>query len=107
MATVTKSRPWQDVAKEARDHRDASIALVEPALPQVPDQLPLDVSRLPSQLLSQREIDITETAAEDLVVQLASGVISCVEVTNAFLRRAGIAQRLVSVLQSSPDDRSF
>lgn len=96
MATVIESRSWQDVVKVARDHRDASIGRIEPPLPQVPVELPLNVSRIPRQLLSEKEIKITETTTENLVSWLASGVISSSQVTNAFLRRAGIAQRLVS-----------
>ena len=87
---------WQEVATTAQDHRDASIAQVEPAVPDVPAKLPLDVTTLPKQFLSEAEVDITETSAENLVASLAAGRISSVDVTKAFLRRAGLAQKLVS-----------
>ena len=89
---------WEDVAKKAQEHRDASIKLVKPAIPDVPSELPLDVTEVPKYLLTTDEVVITETSPEDLVTSLASGKLTSTAVTNAFLRRAGIAQRLVSYL---------
>ena len=95
------SKPsWQEVAKEAQEYRDASIKLVEPALPDVPSELPLDVTEIPKDLLSAEEVVITETAPEDLATSLASGKLTSTAVTNAFLRRAGIAQKLVCCSRS-------
>ena len=88
-------KTWQEVARTAQEHRDASIAMVEPAVPDVPAELPLDVTTLPKQLLSKTEVNITETSAEDLVASLAAGRVSSLDVTKAFLRRAGLAQKLV------------
>ena len=87
---------WQTVAKKAQDHRDKSIAEVQPAIPEVPAELPLDVTGLPKELLNEKEVSITEKPAEELVEALASGKLTSVEVTSAFLRRAGLAQKLVS-----------
>ena len=93
------SKPsWEDVAKKAQEHRDASIKLVKPAVPDVPSDLPLNVTEIPKSLLTTEEVTITETAAEDLIFSLASGKLSSTTVTNAFLRRAAIAQQLVSHL---------
>ena len=88
-------RTWQEVARTAQDHRDESINLVEPRIPDVPTELPLDVTNLPKQFLSKSELDVTETSAEQLVASLAAGYYSSVDVTKAFLRRAGLAQKLV------------
>jgi amidase len=88
-------RSWQDVAKIAQDLRDKSIAEVEPTVPDVPLELPLNVSKLPGELLSKVEISITETTPKKLLDALASGELTSTEVTNAFLRRAGLAQKLV------------
>jgi amidase len=90
-----KSRDWTAIAAEAQKLRDSSIAEVKPAVPDVPTDLPLDVTSLPKKLLSESEIKITESKPEELVASLASGAISAVDVTNAFLRRAGVAQKLV------------
>lgn len=81
-----------------RDYRDDSIAAVEPTVPEVSSELPLNVTSIPKQLLTNREVEITETSPEDLLTALASNTLSSVEVTSAFLRRAGLAQRLVNCI---------
>ena len=90
-------RHWQDIAKEAQDYRDASINRVVPAVPEVPKDLPLDLTEIPKYLLSTEEVLLTQTAPEDLVKSLASGKITSTAVIKAFLRRAGVAQALVSL----------
>jgi amidase len=91
-------RPWQDIAKEAQDHRDASI---EPFLGTtekgggVPDKLPKNSMGVPSTALSPRDLEITQLLPEQLTKLLASGKLSSTEVTTAFLRRAALAQKLV------------
>lgn len=90
-------RHWQDVAKEAQDYRDASINRVEPAIPAVPQVLPQDRTDVPKSLLSAEEVLITQTAPENLLNSLASGKLTSTAVVKAFLRRAGVAQALVSL----------
>ena len=85
---------WQEVAKKAQEHRDESIKLVKPPIPDVPSDLPLNVTEIPKKLLTMEEVTITETAPEDLAKSLACGKLTSTAVTNAFLRRAGVAQRL-------------
>ena len=92
------NEPWQDVAKRAQEYRNASINRVEPAVPKVPDHLPLDVTKIPNGLLSDRDLVITQTSPEELVEKLALGQFKSIEVTNAFLRRAGIAQALTNCI---------
>lgn len=98
ISAVANKPSWQEVAKAAQDYRDASIARVEPAVPDVPKELPLDVSRIPQELLSRQEVEITQSLAEDLITSIGSGQLSSTTVTKAFLRRAGLAQRLVSLM---------
>jgi amidase len=88
-------KSWQEIAKIAQDLRDSSIAGVRPTVPDVPSELPLNVSQLPGELLSRAEIIITESTPEQLLGALAAGKLTSTEVTNAFLRRAGLAQKLV------------
>lgn len=90
---------WQDVAKTAQDLRDASIGRINPPVPDVPSDLPRDVTNVPKHLLAPDEVLITETSPEDLTTALASGKFTSTAVTNAFLRRAGLAQKLVRELQ--------
>ena len=95
MATLEKPK-WQDVARTAQEYRDASITRVEPAVPHVPVELPRDVTAIPGELLDKAELDITQALTEDLLASLASGELTSTVVTKAFLRRAGLAQKLVS-----------
>ncbi len=87
---------WEQVAEKAKHHRDDTITLVQPPVPDLPaEALPLDVTALSKAFLAPKEVTITERSGEDLVASIASGVLSSTEVTNAFLRRAGLAQKLV------------
>lgn len=89
------SSTWQETAKKTQEYRDETVAAVN-----TPDiatkQLPLNVSNIPRDLLKPKEVELTETAPETLLKQLASGDISSVNLTEAFLRRAALAQKLVS-----------
>ena len=90
------SRTWQEIASDVQKYRDKTISQVSPPIPNVPTQLPLNVTKLPQEFLSSKEIEITETPCEKLLFALAQRQVSCKNVTNAFLRRAGLAQKLVS-----------
>jgi hypothetical protein len=93
----TKKKPWQEIAKEAQQHRDASIAMAlkEQELPPLPTPLPKNVMGVPGLILSRREREITEMLPEELLGMLAAGELRAVDVTMAFLRRAALAQQLV------------
>lgn len=86
---------WQETAKQMQDHRDATIAAIEPPLPELPADLPLNVTGIPRTVLTARELELTESPAEDLVTVLAAGFVTSTEITKAFLRRAALAQKLV------------
>ncbi len=86
---------WQDIAHQVQSHRASTISGIEPSIPDVPSPLPLNVTAIPKALLSQREVEITTMQPEDLVACLATGNLASTEVTSAFLRRAGLAQKLV------------
>jgi hypothetical protein len=94
-------RPWQDIAKEAQEHRDASLARVVPGLPeaferiQFSGELPKSSIHVPGKALHPRDFRITETLPEVLLESLAKGNLSAIDVTTAFLRRAVLAQKLV------------
>ena len=92
------SSTWQDVVHQVQSHRDQTLTLIQPPIPKLPTELPCNVTTLPQTLLSPREAEITTTNAEDLVASLAAGRLTSTEVTNAFLRRAGLAQKLVSTV---------
>jgi amidase len=93
------NEPWKDIAKKAQAYRDASFDLIDPPVPELEASLPLNVTAIPKQVLSEVEISITEMLTEDLVASLSSGKLSSMVVTQAFLRRAVVAQKLVSCNQ--------
>ncbi|KAL8872257.1 MAG: hypothetical protein Q9174_002081 [Haloplaca sp. 1 TL-2023] len=92
------STTWQNIAKTAQELRDASIARVNPPLPHTSPKQSRDVTNIPKLLLTEAEITITEKSTEDLVTDLAAGKLTSIFVVNAFLRRAGLAQRLVNCI---------
>jgi amidase len=91
---------WEQKVAEERARRDASIAKLEPKLQALPTELPLvrvSSQKLPSQLLTDREIEITERyTVPQLLATLKAKEISVEEVTRAFLRRAVIAHQAAS-----------
>ena len=92
--TTAAGATWQEVAADRQKHRDETIAALEPGLPDLKN-VPLNTIPLAQEVLSPEEIKITERTVEDLAAQIAEGKICSVEVTKAFLRRAGLAQKAV------------
>jgi amidase len=89
---------WQETAKQMQEHRDETIAAVEPKLPELPSDLPLNVTGIPKSILTARELELTESPTEDLLAVLSAGYVTSAEVIKAFLRRAALAQKLVRIL---------
>jgi amidase len=88
---------WQDLAKSARDYRDATLSKVSPPLETFPDPLPLSSQDLPKQMLTAREYELTQNYdALALLEMLRSKKVSSEELTKAFLRRAALAQYAVN-----------
>lgn len=82
----------------ARAKRDSALAKVEPQLQGIPTQLPLSSQGLAKDVLTPREIEITENySVTELLYILKERKISVEEVTRAFLRRAALAQAAVSL----------
>lgn len=92
--TIASGATWQEVAADRQKHRDATIALIEPAIPEITN-IPLNTVPLAKQVLTPEEVKITESTVEELAPLLASGKLSAVTVTKAFLRRAALAQKAV------------
>jgi amidase len=92
---IKRKRLWQDIAQEAQQYRDASIFRVWPGLPPFSETLAKNVTDIPGTVLSQEEVRITEMPPEGLLSVLASGDLTAIAVTTAFLRRASLAQKLV------------
>lgn len=107
MPLIASQMSWQDVATAIQKHRDTTIAAVSPQIPEVPTELPLNVTKLPSVLLSKDEISITEMAPEALLSSMAEGTLSATTVANAFLRRAGLAQKLTNCVTELLPERAL
>ena len=90
-------RPWQEIAQEAQDYRNASIAKFDPDISRLPEILPRNVFGMLRQDLPQTEGKLTEKPPDELLKLLASGTVTATAVTTAFLRRASLAQKLVCV----------
>lgn len=95
------NRPWQEIAKEAQQHRDETISRVSPGLPvaferiQFSEGLPLHSMHVPGKALHHKDFEITNKLPEQLLSLMASGSLTASDVTTAFLRRAVLAQKLV------------
>ncbi|KAK6336388.1 hypothetical protein TWF696_001948 [Orbilia brochopaga] len=99
---------WQKIALERQQYRDASISRISPRIPNVqPANLPLNVLNTARSMLTRQEVKITEMSSTELLGLLASGKLTAVEVTNAFLRRAGVAQKLVNCITEVLPERAL
>lgn len=99
------NRPWQEIAKEAQEYRDASLATFAQDFPTAItsdefSELRNDSTNVPAVVFGAQNLKITESLPEELVKLLANGELRAVDVTIAFLRRAALAQKLVRKLKS-------
>ncbi|MCJ1430787.1 hypothetical protein MMC27_000137 [Xylographa pallens] len=106
-AKAVPQKPWQEIAQEAQDYRDASIAMFDPDTSRLPKILPRNVFKVLRQHLSQTEMELTEKPPEELLKLLASGTVTATAVTTAFLRRAGLAQKLTNCITELLPERSL
>lgn len=97
-AKKARTKAWTAVAEEAQAHRDATIAALSPLTPDVPSNLPKSVLHIPDELLNHSILSVTSLSPEHLLQALSTGRLSAVEVTNAYLQRAAIAQGLSNCL---------
>ncbi|KAI0889517.1 amidase [Annulohypoxylon maeteangense] len=97
--TIANGATWQDVAADRQRYRDATIAEVHPPVPELKSEdIPLNTTGIPKKLLTEEEIKITGTNVEELVEKITSGEWTSTAVTKAFLRRAGLAQKLANCI---------
>ncbi|KAI1748439.1 amidase signature domain-containing protein [Xylaria castorea] len=108
-ATVTTASgaSWQDVAADRQRHRDATLASLNPPLPTLSADIPLDTTSVPGSILTAEELDITGKNVEDLIPMLASGQWSAKTVIQAFMRRAGLAQQLTNCVTELLPERAL
>jgi amidase len=99
---VADKKSWQEIVSEANAYRDESLVEFSSKLPELPNPLPTNVMDMPSKLLTERELWITNLQVDDLLERLSGRCregqsLSAVEVTTAFLQRSALAQRLVRI----------
>ncbi|KAJ4366843.1 hypothetical protein N0V83_007371 [Neocucurbitaria cava] len=100
-------KAWEEIAKEAQDYRASTIAQLSPPAPTVPSELPKDVTNVPGQLLDQHVLAITNLLPEQLLPAIASGHLSAVKVSHAYLQRAAVSQGLTNCLTELLPNRAF
>lgn len=88
---------WQETAFKIQAHRDHTISQINPAICDIQDTHSSWVLEIPGAVLTPEEKIITEYEIDTLVANLASGKVSAVAVTNSFLRRAAVSQKLASL----------
>ena len=88
---------WRQLAEDKRKRRD-DLLPSQWILSNPPPTSLLDVTDIPEQsrILTEKEVEITNTLVEGLLEKIANKIWSAVEVTTAFAKRAIIAQQLVS-----------
>ncbi|KAI0198098.1 amidase [Astrocystis sublimbata] len=88
--TTASGATWQAIAQDRQRHRDATLAELDPPLPTSLPADVLDTTSVPAQILT------ANSDLEALISALASGKWSAQTVVRAFMRRAGLAQRLTN-----------
>ena len=89
---------WRQLAEDKRKRRDDLLPR-QWILSNPPPTTLLDVTHIPEQsrILTEKEVEITNTLVEVLLEKIENKTWSAVEVTTAFAKRAIIAQQLVSL----------
>ncbi|KAF2472463.1 amidase [Lindgomyces ingoldianus] len=92
------AKSWQELAASKRDAIIAAIPK-EWRIENPPNDMQVDVTgKYIQQYLSEREVEITETTADDIVKHTMAGNWTAEEVTKAFCHRAALAHQLVNCL---------
>lgn len=91
------AKTWQERAQEKRDSILAAIPrewrIDNPSVEQQ-----VDVTEYVKQFLSDREVEITEMSADEIVKRTGSGRWKAEEVARAFCHRAALAHQLVTFI---------
>jgi len=96
---------WQDRAADKRARIQASIP--KEWLVQNPESKTSAVDLIASSdLLTPKEVEITRSAATDLVKKMSTGELTSVDVTLAFCKRAALVHQAVSIAYPSEKPRA-
>lgn len=98
---MAPNQSWKVIVKEAQLYRETSLATFSTSLPTLPTKLPSNVTSIPVEVLTPQELEVTSHGPEEIVALIAGGNYTSELVTRAYLRRATLAQRLVSIHEFS------
>ena len=91
---------WEEIAVKAKQKLSNDIPS-EWRIPtaKLPADDELDVTGFPAKsgILTQRELDITDSVATEVVSHIAAGEWTAEEVTRAFCKRAAVAHQVVNI----------
>lgn len=102
-AEYSKMTSWEQLAADKRARLDKTIP-PEWRIQTLPSGDSVLDYPAQSGILSPKELEITGTAATELVAKLTTGELKSVEVTLAFCKRAALAHQLVCLSPSSCED---
>lgn len=98
MTHISTPPTWQRTCGRVKAYRDATIAAVYLPLPALPTGLPLNVTSIPTLVLTPTELAITSLSVTALLTYIATRTVSSTSVINAYLRRAALAQEMTNCL---------
>lgn len=93
---MSSTADWKALAHRKRQqiHEAIPRSWLLPSIP-TPEEQPDVTGGYIDKFLTQKEKEITETDAEQIVARIANGAWAAVDVTKAFCHRAAIASQLV------------
>jgi amidase len=88
---------YQEIASIARQRRDTLLASYYDLWPIEEETLPNDLTTFSfrSRLYTTEEVEILQSEAEDILQKIRDRIWTSLEVTEAFMKAAAIAQHLV------------
>jgi amidase len=103
MPSTASSSPktWQQIAHAKRSNTNALIPskwLLSSSSPYLSKENCPDATKIPSEILSSSELEMTSAPTEMLLQNLREGKWSAVQVTEAFCHRAALAHQLTNCL---------
>lgn len=100
MPSAAPKQHWTEVVADKRARRDAlfpkEYLIPDERMPPKDQKSVIDVPKTCG-VLTDAEIEITETPGPVLVQKMVAGELKSVDVTRAFCKRATIAHQLVSI----------
>ena len=88
---------WRDIAKDAQHLRDRSLSSFLHGVDLKLRDLPKNVTAVPDEVLTPDHVKLTNLSIEEIVSLASFRTIPVHDIIQAFLHRAAVAQKLVSL----------